>query len=122
MVKYLHKLIFSMALSITSDFAISPQKENSPVWASKIKHAATVIIKSTKNRAVPILTVLYFFKTIATISVPPPHVPILNKIAELRAGSTIAKTNSSTGSPVKGRAMGTYFSSPLSATETSTLT
>ncbi len=58
-----------MAVSITRDFAIRPQKENKPVAASKIKQAATVIIKSTRNKAVPIFTVLCFFKTIAIITI-----------------------------------------------------
>ena len=82
--------MFSITPSMTSDFAISPQNENSPVSMSKTRLAATVIPRSTKNSAIPIFKVEYFFKIIAMISVPPPEALTLKRIAELNAGSTIA--------------------------------
>ena len=50
----------------------------------------------------PIGTLVYFFKIIAIISVPPPDAPMLNKMAALSAGRKIAKISSSTGSVVNG--------------------
>ena len=121
-VKYLHRLMLSITLSTTSDFASRPHSEQSPVCASNTKQEAATIPRSTTNSAAPIFIVVYFFKIIATISVPPPEAPILNSTAELKAGRTMAYINSSTGSSVSGPSIGNSRSARLSATDISTLT
>ena len=80
---------------------VSPSKEYNPVLISKIKNPAIVINRSESIRAGPILKLEYFFKIIAIISVPPLELPMLNKMAEPRAGSAIAKQSSSIGWSVK---------------------
>ena len=121
-VKYLHRLILSMTLSTTSDFARSPQSEQSPVCASNTKHEAMTIPRSTRNSAPPMFSFVYFLRIMAIISVPPPDAPILNMIAALNAGSTIAYISSSTGCVVSGCSIGNHTSARLSPTDISTLT
>lgn len=70
----------------------------------------------------PIGTLVYFFKIIAMISVPPPDAPILNKMAALSAGRKIAKISSNTGSVVSGALIGNNFSSADNPTDVNTLT
>ena len=96
---------------------VSPSKEYNPVLISKIKNPAIVINRSESIRAGPILKLEYFFKIIAIISVPPLELPMLNKMAEPRAGSAIAKQSSSIGWSVKGAFIGQTRSRKESVTE-----
>lgn len=113
--------MLSMTLSITSDLVNSPSIENRKVFISKIKNADSVINRSLNRSALPILTLVYFFKIIATTSVPPLDAPMLNRMAEPRPGRTIAKTNSSMGSSVRGLSKGQKYSIPESATDSNIL-
>ncbi len=78
--------------------------------------------RSTQNSAAPIFNVVYFFRIIAIISVPPLDAPTLNRIAEPNAGSTTAYTSSSTGWFVIGPSIGNSTSATLRPTEVSRLT
>ena len=111
-----------MTPSITRDFAIRPVKEKRPVVGSKMKQAATVMRRSTTKRAEPMLKLVYFFRIMARISVPPPEAPMSKRMAALKAGRKIAKISSSTGWVVRGWDIGRIFSMPLKATDISTLT
>ena len=102
--------MLSITSSIIRDFAISPKEENSPVVGPKIKKDMITENKSTNKRTVPILKLVYFFSTIAIISVPPLEAPILNKMADPTAGRNTANTSSSKGSVVRGPVKGTSFS------------
>ena len=76
----------------------------------KIKKPARTKTASEMNKARLISRFVYFFKIIATISVPPEDAPTLNVIAEPIAIQPIAKISSRRGSPVK------VFAEPKSAT------
>ena len=68
---------------------------------------------SLSRIALPISTLMYLCKIIATISVPPVDAPMLNTMPLARAGSATAKHSSSRVSSVKGRDMGNSFSNIL---------
>ena len=121
MVKYLHRLIFSMAVSMTMVFVNKPHRENRPVVISNTKQAETAISRSTASKAVPIFIEVYFFRIMATMSVPPLEAPMLNMIAELMPGMAMAKISSRTGWSVSGPDMGNSFSAADSATDIRTL-
>ena len=69
------------------------------------------------SKARPISKLEYFLRIMATMSVPPLEAPILKRMAEPRAGSTIAKHSSSIGWSVKGWSMGKKRSIAERATE-----
>ena len=64
---------------------------------------------------------MYFFRIMATMSVPPLEAPMLNMIAELMPGMAMAKISSRTGWSVSGPDMGNSFSAADSATDIRTL-
>ena len=82
-----------------------------------MKKPAAVITASDIMRARPMSKLEYFFRIMAMISVPPLEAPILNRIAEPRAGSAMAKHNSSMGCSVRGPFIGQILSIAESATE-----
>ena len=91
---------------MTNDFAISPRLENNPVVGPNTKKAMTTDVRSTSSKALPIFMLVCFFKTMATISVPPLDAPILNRMADPKPGQKIAKISSSSGSWVRGLVRG----------------
>ena len=95
--KYLERLKLSIKVSIINERIASPRNEYSPVAMSNMKQPATVISTSVIKRACPISTLEYFFRIMAMISVPPLEEPMLNRIAEPRAGSAMAKQSYSIG-------------------------
>ena len=95
--KYLERLKLSIKVSIINERIASPRNEYSPVAMSNMKQPATVISTSVIKRACPISTLEYFFRIMAMISVPPLEEPMLNRIAEPRDGSAMAKQSSSIG-------------------------
>ena len=106
---------------MTRDLKSRPVIENSPVSMPKAAQAARVITKSEAIRALPIFRLVYFFKIMATISVPPLEASMLNSSAEPKAGRRMAKKSSSIGSLVKGLSMGKSHSSPWVNTDMSTV-
>ena len=68
---------------MTMVFVNKPHRENRPVVISNTKQAETAISRSTASKAVPIFIEVYFFRIMATMSVPPLEAPMLNMIAEL---------------------------------------
>lgn len=80
--KYLHRLMLSITLSITRDLENNPSIENRNVLISKMKKADSVISRSLSRSALPMLTLVNFFRIIATTSVPPLEAPMLNRMAE----------------------------------------
>ena len=106
MLKYLLKLMLSITLSITRDLSVRPSRENSAVWKSKTKNAASVMSRSLSSSAPPMSALVCFFTIIATMSVPPEDAPMLNSTAELNAGSATAKSRSSMGWVVSGSWIG----------------
>ena len=72
MEKNLHRLMLSMTESTTKAFKKRPRMENMPVSTPKRKQAARAMTLSLANRALPMSEMLvYFFKIMATMSVPP---------------------------------------------------
>ena len=72
MEKNLHRLMLSMTESTTKALRNRPRMENMPVSTPKKKKEARAITLSLAKRALPISEMpVYFFKIIATISVPP---------------------------------------------------
>ena len=70
---------------------------------SNTKKPAIVNKISEASKPFPMSTLVYFFNIMAITSVPPLDAPILNRMAEPMAGSTIAKISSSNGSLVSGQ-------------------
>ena len=89
--------MLSITLSTRKAFSISPNSENRPVLMSKIKQADSAIRESLTSSALPVSSVEYFFRIIATTSVPPVEAPVLKSMAEPTAGSSMAKNSSSSG-------------------------
>ena len=106
-----------MNVSIIKERIERPSRENSPVSMSKMKKPAAVINASEMSHAFPISKLEYFLRIMAMMSVPPLEDPMLNKIADPRAGSAMAKHNSSIGSSVKGAFIGKSLSNTESETE-----
>lgn len=104
--KYFERFKLSIKLSIRAERKINPNNEYRPVLTSKMRNPDKVKIISEIMRPLPMSTLVYFFRIMAITSVPPLDAPILNKIAEPKAGSKIAKTNSSRGSLVSGWLIG----------------
>ena len=119
--KYLDRLKFSIKVSTIKERIVSPSNEYNPVLISKIKKPAIVIKRSENIRAGPILKLEYFFKIIAIISVPPLELPMLNKIADPKAGSAIAKHSSRIGWSVNGSFIGQMRSRKESVNESKIL-
>ena len=65
----------------------------------------------------PMSKLEYFFSIMAMISVPPLEAPILNRMADPRAGSAMAKQSSSMGCSVRGPLIGQILSIAESANE-----
>lgn len=95
--KYFDRLKLSIKLSIMKERTAKPIQEYKPVLISKIKKLDIAKRTSAYNSAVPILTLVYFLKIAAIISVPPLEVPKLNRTAEAKAGKAIAKQSSNIG-------------------------
>ena len=100
--KHLHRFKLAITSSITRDLAASPMVENSPVSGPKIKKEETTAAASTSMSTVPMLKLVYFFRIMARMSVPPLEAPIWNRIALPKAGRKMAKRSSRTGSVVRG--------------------
>lgn len=115
--KYFERLKLSMKVSIINERIARPSKEYKPVSMPNIKKPAAVINASDTSRARPMSKLEYFFRIIAMISVPPLDAPILKRIAEPRAGRTIAKQSSSIGWSVKGSDIGYSLSMTDNAIE-----
>ena len=96
-------------------------QENRPVVISNTKQAETAISRSTASKAVPIFIEVYFFRIMATMSVPPLEAPMLNMIAGADARNGNGKISSRTGWSVSGPDMETAFSAADSATDIRTL-
>lgn len=109
--KYLHKLMLSITLSINKDEIPNHNNEYKVVVMSKTKKLHNVITPFVTSNARPISRDVYFFNIMAIISVPPLEAPTLNKMADPRAGSIIAKQSSKNGSLVKGKDKGESHSS-----------
>lgn len=72
MEKNLHRLMLSMTESTTKALRNNPSRENMPVSMPKKKQAAKAMTLSLTKRALPMSEMLvYFFKIMATMSVPP---------------------------------------------------
>ena len=99
-----------MTPSIIKERTKRPSVERRPVLISNTRKVAATMIRSVKSKAFPILMLVYFFKIIATISVPPLEAPILNKSAEPTAGRKIPKASSRMTSSVRGCVIGQTFS------------
>ena len=75
-----------MRVSTITALTASPSRENSPVSIPKNRMDEAAIRQSDSSRALPTSSDIYFFKIIATISVPPELPPRLNKMALPAAG------------------------------------
>ena len=72
MEKNLHRLMLSITESTTKALRNRPRMENMPVWMPKKKQEARAMTLSLTNKAFPISEILvYFFRIMAIISVPP---------------------------------------------------
>ena len=109
---YLHKLIFSITLSITRAFTPRPSIDISPVFTPYIGKVSAANMQSADISALPIFIEVYFLRRTASMSVPPDEAPMLNKIALPTAGKKIAYTSSIIVSFVTGPLSGTIYSSP----------
>lgn len=95
--KYFERFKLSIKLSTRKERIASPKQEKSPVLIPNMKKPAMVIAISETRSAFPMLRLEYFFMIMAIISVPPLDDPMLNKIADPKAGSAIANITSSIG-------------------------
>ena len=84
---------------------------------SNTKNPAAVIRASESRRARPMSKLEYFFRIMATISVPPLEAPMLKRIAEPSAGRAMAKQSSSMGWSVSGPLIGQIRSITERATD-----
>ena len=106
MKKAFRRLKDSMAESTSTDLRARPSREHRPAWMSKITRAAAAMATSEKSRACPTSRPVYFFRIMAAMSVPPEEAPMLNRMAEPKAGRMTANKSSSISWSVRGPARG----------------